>query len=120
MEDANVVAVIAILHFFPLHRDVHFFLGHGLKGIGFRQWYPDVGFSFDRRKFDSIDEFELVRAFNNTWVVSTAHRKRAGHEKHRENQSPHENFILEGSSNLPFRPQPAGTLRHLPLSSFQS
>jgi hypothetical protein len=37
-----------------------------------------VGFSFDLRKLDSIDEFELIGAFDNGWFVSSAHRKRTG------------------------------------------
>src|SRR6266567_6651960 len=81
IEHANIIAVIAVLYFFPFHWDVQFVLGHSLKGVGLRQRYPDAGFSFDLRKFDSIDKFKLIRAFDDAWGVSSADRTRARHEK---------------------------------------
>jgi hypothetical protein len=43
-----------------------------LKGIGLGQRYPDASIAFDLRKFNSIDELELIRAFNDAWIVSSA------------------------------------------------
>src|SRR6266700_3787786 len=34
IEHANIIAVIAVVHFFPFHRDVQLVLGHGLKSVG--------------------------------------------------------------------------------------
>jgi hypothetical protein len=64
MKHTNVVSIIPILHFLPFHWDVHLFLGHGLKAIGLGQRYPDASLAFDLRKFNSINELELIRAFD--------------------------------------------------------
>src|SRR6266498_4729415 len=86
VEYANIVAVIAVLYFFPFHWDVQLFLGHSLKGIGLRQRYPDTGFSFDLWKFNSIDELELVRAFDDAGIVGSASPKRDRQKKYRKKQ----------------------------------
>src|SRR5438128_3672754 len=86
IEHANIIAIITVLHFFPFHWDVQFFLGHGLKGIGLCQRYPDTGFAFNLWKFNSIDELELIGAFDDAWTVSSASRNRVRQEKYREYQ----------------------------------
>jgi hypothetical protein len=53
-----------------------------LKGIGLGQRYPDASLAFDLGKFYSIDELELVRAFDDAWIVNGASRKCARDEKY--------------------------------------
>src|SRR4029077_8159328 len=91
IDHANIIAVIAVLHLFPFHWDAQFFFGHSLKSIGLCQRDPDAGLAFDLWKFDLIDEFELVRAFDDAWIVSSANRNRGRQEKYRDSQKPHGN-----------------------------
>ena len=90
MKHANIVAVVPVLHSFPFYRDIQLFLSDGLKGIGLRQRYPNSGIAFYLWKFNSIDELELIRAFDDAWSVSCAsrNRDRDRQEKYRENQNP--------------------------------
>src|SRR5438874_1771477 len=87
MKHANIVAVVPVLHSFPFYRDIQFFLSDGLKGIGLRQRYPNTGLAFDLWKFNSIDELELIRAFDDARIVSSASRNYDRQEKYQENQN---------------------------------
>src|SRR5262249_29392904 len=89
IQHANIVAVVSVLYSFPFYRDVQLFLSNSLKRIGFRQRYPDAGLAFNVRKFDSIDELELVRAFNDGWIICSATRHHESQEKYEENPKPH-------------------------------
>src|SRR6267378_2317607 len=82
---ANIVSIIAILHFFPFHGDVQFFFGYGLEGVGLGQRYPDAGLAFDLWKFNSINELELIRPFYDAWTVSSVSRNRDSQQKYQEN-----------------------------------
>ncbi|MGA7274981.1 MAG: hypothetical protein WBX14_09080 [Candidatus Udaeobacter sp.] len=53
-----------LLNLFPFHWDIELFLGDSLKAIGLCQRYPDASIAFDLRKFNSIDELELIGVFN--------------------------------------------------------
>src|SRR5438270_12239711 len=75
IDDTNIIGVIPVLHLFPLHWNVELFLDHSLKCIGFRQRYPDTSLAFNLRKFDSIDELELVSALDDVWIVSSTRNR---------------------------------------------
>src|SRR4030095_3891755 len=64
IDNANVIAVIAVLNLIPFHRDVLFFQTYGLKSICLRERYPDACGAGDFRKFDAINELKLVGAFD--------------------------------------------------------
>src|SRR6266699_4606265 len=64
MEHTNVVAVIAVLNFFPFDRNADFLLCDRLKRVRLGQWNPEPRFAFDFGELDPINEFELVRAFD--------------------------------------------------------
>src|SRR4029078_4430361 len=66
---ANVIAVIAVLNLIPFHRDFQFFHAYGLKRICLSQRYPDTSGTGDFRKFDAINEFKFVSAFDNAWLA---------------------------------------------------
>src|SRR4029077_6548427 len=65
------------------------FLGDSLKGIGLGQRYPDASIAFDLRKFNSIDELELIRALNDAWIVSSASCNCDRQKNYRKTQKPH-------------------------------
>ena len=77
MEHADVIGVIAVMHFFPFHWDVQFLLGHSLKAVGLCQRYPDAGFAFDLRQFDPVNELELIGTFDNAGRIGSTCGERA-------------------------------------------
>jgi hypothetical protein len=80
VQHTNIVAVIAVLHFFPFHWDVQLVLGHVLKGIGLCEWYPDPGLAFDLRQFDPVNELELIGTFDNAGRIGSTCSERACQE----------------------------------------
>src|SRR5438552_500299 len=93
MEHADVVAVIAILHFFPFDRDAQLLRGHGLKSIGLGQRYPHAGLAFDLRQSDPINKLELIGSFDNARLAGGVHRERTAQKNEGRNQKPHRNSL---------------------------
>ena len=71
MQHADVIGVIAILHFLPLHWDVQLLLSHGLKAVGLCQRYPNAGLTLDLWQFDSVNKLELVGTFDNAGLAGS-------------------------------------------------
>src|SRR5204862_2096463 len=82
MQHADIIAIVPVLNLFPFHWDIELFLGNSLKGIGLGQRYPDASIAFDLRKFHPVDALELIRAFNDAWIVSSASRNCDCQEKY--------------------------------------
>ena len=80
IENADVIAVVAVVNLFPFHRDIQFLFGDGLKGIGLCKRYPDTGLAFDLRQFNSIHELELIRALDDSRIISSTNRRHARKE----------------------------------------
>src|SRR5207247_10287822 len=55
MQHADIVGVIAVLHFFPFHWDVQLFFGDRLKAVGLCLRDPDAGLPFALLQFDSVN-----------------------------------------------------------------
>ena len=112
IDHANIIAVIAVLHFFPFHWDTQFFFGHSLKSIGLCERDPDAGLALDLWNFNLVDEFKLICSFDDTRIIRSAVRDGCRQEKYRDSQKSHgERVRLQG--------QLAGALCHVPFSSFQ-
>src|SRR5205807_5694693 len=59
LENTNVIAILAVMSLFPSHWNIQLFDGHGLKGVGLCQRYPDVSLACDVWKFNSINKLKL-------------------------------------------------------------
>src|SRR5437870_12804329 len=77
MQHADIVGVIAVLHFFPFHWDVQLLLGDRLKAVGLCQRYPDAGLTLDLRQFDSVNELKPIGTFDNARLASSTYSERA-------------------------------------------
>jgi hypothetical protein len=77
IDHANVIAVIAVLNLIPFHRDVQFFDTYGLKSICLCERYPDASSAGDFRKFDAINELELIGAFDDAGLTGGMNCERA-------------------------------------------
>src|SRR5262249_54529406 len=89
VDDANVIAVIAVLNLIPLHRDVQFFRAYGLKRIRFCERYPDTSGTGDFRKFDAINELKFIGAFDDAGLAGGMNGERAGDKQRRSKNQAH-------------------------------
>jgi len=80
LQHADIIGVIAVLHFFPFHWDVQLLFGDRLKAVGLCQRYPDAGLAFDLRQFDSVNELEPIGTLDYAGLASSTCSERACQE----------------------------------------
>ncbi len=82
MQHTDVVAVIAVLHFFPFDRDTDFLLRDGLKRIGLGQWNPEPRVAFDLGEFNPVNELEFIGALDDARFIGGLSRQRSDENEH--------------------------------------